>query len=348
MPTRLNDISQRIGKLKGEVLAHAMPVEVLGITGMQKKMPKNVGESVVYRRWLPYGATASNQNTINRPAVNAAAHTLSEGVTPTADSLVPQDVTATLAQYGCLYAVTDKMVDLHEDDIPAEMKKQTGERLGLVREMIRYGALKAGTNAYYAGGTSRATVDKKLGLNILRIVTRNLRSNHAKMVTGILAPSPNFATKPVEAAWLVFSHSDLEADIRDIPGFIHVSAYGSRKPVHETEIGSAEGFRFCISPELAPYADAGAAVGSTGLFSTSGSNVDVYPVIVVGEDSWGQVALRGVNALDPTWIPPGQKDKSDPLGQRGYIGAKFYNSVVLLNQGWMAVIEAGISAIDNT
>ena len=29
----------RIGRLKGEILAHAVPVEVLGITGVQKKMP---------------------------------------------------------------------------------------------------------------------------------------------------------------------------------------------------------------------------------------------------------------------------------------------------------------------
>ena len=38
--------AQRIGILKGEILAHADPKEVLGITGMQKRMPKNVGETV--------------------------------------------------------------------------------------------------------------------------------------------------------------------------------------------------------------------------------------------------------------------------------------------------------------
>ena len=47
--------AQRIGVLKGEILAHADPKEVLGITGMQKKMPKNVGETVKFRRWLPFG-----------------------------------------------------------------------------------------------------------------------------------------------------------------------------------------------------------------------------------------------------------------------------------------------------
>jgi N4-gp56 family major capsid protein len=341
--TNFNTNPQRVGKLKGEILAHAMPVEVLGITGVQKKMPKNVGNQVIYRRYLPYGATNTDANTINRWSVDAQAHITAEGVTPDADVLVPQDISVSLLQYACLYALTDKTVDMYEDDVPAEMKKQVGERMGLVREMIRYNTLKAGTNAYYCGGTSRATVDEKVSLNILRKIARNLLANHAKQITSILAPTPNFATAPVEAGFLVFCHSDCEADIRDLPGFKHVSEYGTRKPVHEMEVGSVERFRFVISPELKSYADSGAAIGTTGLYSTTGANIDVYPMIVVAEDAWGQVALRGEESLDPTYIPPGQKDKNDPLGQRGFIGAKFYQAAVILNQGFMAVLETGIS-----
>lgn len=335
----------RINKLKGEILAHAIPVEVLGITGMQRQMPKNNGKTVVYRRYLPYGGATTNSNTINRWSVSAAAHELTEGVTPTADTLIPQDITVTLKQYGCLYEVTDQAVDTYEDDVPAEMKKQAGERVGLLREMIRYGIIKAGTNAYYSGGTTRATVDEKLTLTLLRKISRNIQANHAKRITSILAPSPNIGTLPVEASYLVFCHSDVEADIRDLAGFKHVSEYGSRKPIHEQEIGSVENFRFITSPELASYADSGAAIGTTGCYSTTGTLIDVYPVVVAGEDAWGQVALRGGDSLDPTWIPPGQKDKSDPLGQRGFVGAKFYMNCTTLNEGWMAVAEVGVTAL---
>ena len=31
----------RIGKLEGDILKHAMPAEVLGITSQQRMMPKN-------------------------------------------------------------------------------------------------------------------------------------------------------------------------------------------------------------------------------------------------------------------------------------------------------------------
>ncbi|HTH12564.1 MAG TPA: N4-gp56 family major capsid protein, partial [Acidovorax sp.] len=258
----------------------------------------------------------------------------------------PQDITVTLKQYGCLYQLTDQTADTYEDDAPAEMKQQCGERIALVREMIRYGVLKACTNVYYGGGGStRASVNAKITLSLLRKVSRNLQANHAKRITGILAPSIDISTQPVEAAYLVFVHTDAEADVRDMAGFIHVTEYGTRKPVSPYEIGSVENFRFITSPELAPYLAAGAAVGSTGLSSAGGVNVDVYPFIMVGADAWGQLALRGGDSLDPTYIPPGQKDKSDPLGQRGYVGAKFYMACTMLNEGWMAVAEAGVTAL---
>lgn len=334
----------RINKFKGEIIGHAVYNEVLGITGQLKKMPKNNGDTVVYASYLPYGATTSDANTQNRPVVTVASHLTNEGVTPNADSLVRRDITVQLQQYACLYGFTDKTYDMYEDDIPAEMKKQTGERVGLLREMIRYGVLKSGTNGYYSGGSSRATVASAVTFNFLSKISRNLLANHGTMITRILAPSQNFATAPVEAGFIVFSHTDCEHDIRLIPGFKHVAEYGSRKPMHDMELGSVGRFRFIVSADLAPYTDAGATASGTGLV-TSGTKVDVYPMIVVAEEAWGDVALRGSESVDPTWLPPGQKDKSDPHGQRGYVGAKFYTASFIANQGWMAVGEVGISSL---
>lgn len=332
----------RVNRLKGEILRRAIPMEVLGITGSQKAIPKNVSDNITFRRWLPFGGidnrwiTGSNVNTY------AGAHLTQEGVTPTADTLNSVEVTATLQQYSCLYAVTDKTVDMYEDNIPEEMKKQTGERVGLLREMVRYGIVKGITNVFYGGtGTSKVTTNGTVSLNMLRKITRSLKANHAKMVTSILAPSAMIGTAPVEASYLVFVHTDMEPAIRDLPGFKHVAEYGTRKVVHEMEIGSVESFRFILSPELAQDINGGAAVGATGLASTGGSNIDIYPMIVVGEDVWGNVALRGMDSLDVTYIPPGQKDKNDPLGQRGYIGAKTYFTCLVLNNGWGAVAWVG-------
>ena len=356
--------AQRIGKWKGEILSRAIPVECLQIAAVQKSMPKNVSNTVIYRRWVPYGATVTNTNGVltggdpnilvgpettadETLASNTVATILgnnvvgTEGVAPTAETIVAQNVTAVLAQYACLYSFTDVVADLGEDDIEDALKTQVAERIALVRELELYSKVRAGTNIFYAGGVSAlASVTTGLTAAFMRKIARGLASSHAKKITGILAPSANIGTKPIEAAYLVFCHTDLDATLRDstvFPGYTPVAEYGSRKPMHEMEMGSFENFRFIASPELVPYANAGPVIGSTGLLSYDGVKINVYPIIVTGQEAYGSVALRGSNAFDLSVIPVGTKDKSDPLGQKGYVGAKFYAASVVLNQQWMAV-----------
>lgn len=341
-----NSPAERIGTLKGEILPHAVPHLVLGISGNQKRMKRNMGDTVIYRRWLPFGATTTDADSINRWVVDPNQHQVQEGVTPDADKLVPQDITVQLNQYACLYSYTDKVAELYEDKIPPEMKTQTGERMGLLAEKIDYGTLKGCTNRFYAGGTSRSTVDKTISLPLLRRITRSLTGNHGKMVTRVLSPSPNFNTAGVEAGFLVFIHTNMEHDVRELPGFKSVPEYGSMKTVHDNEVGACDRYRFIYSAELDAIINAGAAVGVTGLMSTGGSNIDVYPCIVVAADAWASLALRGAESFDVIHIPHDTMSKEDPLKQRGYVGAKFYRTSFIENDGWMAVAECGASKLE--
>ena len=147
MPTMTYDTNAgRINEVLGEMLAIAEHVEVLALGCKMKEMPKNKGDNITYRRYIPFGAATTNVNTQNRPAVTAADHIIQEGVTPAADTLTPVDVNVVQQQYACLYPYTDKTADMYEDDVPEEEKKQASKRMGLVGEMIRYGAVKACTN----------------------------------------------------------------------------------------------------------------------------------------------------------------------------------------------------------
>lgn len=350
----------RIGKWKGEILARAIPCEVLQLAGDHKVMPRNVSDTVIYRRWVPYNATVQNPNIFFPPAgvtvetdasnsVNTIVtnNLIAEGVTPTPDSLVAQDIPVVLKQYGCLYSFTDVVDDLYEDDISDALKTQVAERMAFVREMELYSKLRASTNRFFGGtGTTIATVNGKMTAKMLRKIARSLMANHGRKPTSILAPTPNIGTKPIEAAFLVFLSTDLDADLRDVtafPGYTPVAAYGSRRPIHENELGSFENFRFVGSPELVPFHNGGAAVGTTGCLSTGGANIDVYPIIVTAQSGYGTVALRGSKSFDLGVIPVGNRDSADPLAQRGYVGAKFYAASVLLNQQWMAVGLVGAS-----
>lgn len=347
----------RLAKFKGEILKHATPLEVLSKGGRQVKMPKNNSDTYVARRWVPYGASATYgaggkgpnrffaDGTGDRSAALVTAHVTTEGVTGSPESMVAQDITVVVQQYACLYGFTDKTYDLYEDDIPAAMKEQIGERVALVNEQIVYGALKATTNQYYGGaGTSVATVNGGLTLNLIRKIARNLQANHGKPVTSVLRASGNYATDPVAPGYVVYCHTDLEPDIRDLAGFIPAEKYASGTPM-PNEIGKVERFRFITSPDLPSRQDAGADVGTTGLYSTTGTKIDVYQIIVSAADAWSQIAVRGLESLDPTFLPPGQKTKSDPHGQRGYAGSKWYKAVMLENDGWVACANVGAKAL---
>ena len=341
----------RLEKYKGAILAHAVPMEVLGRAGRQVQMPKNNSRNYVARRWLPYGATATDRNTINRffqdgdgadrATAIANAHLVSEGVTPTPDSMTPQDTTVVMQQYSCLYGFTDQTFDMYEDDIPKEMITQVGERVTYVNEMIIYGALKACTNVYHGGtGTTILTTNGALSLGLIRKIVQNLQANHAKYVSSVLKASGDFGTDAVAAGFLVYCHTDLEPTIRDLPGFIPTEKYASGTPM-ANEVGKCERFRFITSPDLPSIQNAGALIGATNLYSTSGTRLDVYPFIVCAQDAWSQIALRGSGSLDPTYLPPGQKSKSDPHGQRGYAGTIWYKAILIENNGWMAVGNVG-------
>jgi hypothetical protein len=156
------------------------------------------------------------------------AHLTAEGVTPTPDSIVPQDIQVVIQQYSCLYGFTDKTYNLYEDDIPQAMVAQIGERVTFVNELILYGALKACTNQYYGGtGTSRATVNGAISLGMVRKIVKNLQANHGKPVNSMLKASALFGTDAVSVGYSVYAHTDLEPDIRDLPGFTPVEKYAS-------------------------------------------------------------------------------------------------------------------------
>lgn len=167
-------------------------------------------------------------------------------------------------------------------------------------------------------------------------------ANHAGKKTKVIAPGPDYDTSAIEDSFLVFVHTDAAPDIRDLPNFVPVSKYAGMKPVSPKEIGSCEEFRFILSSELASYADAGGANEALYATTNSAANIDVYPFIICGEDAVFDIALKGADSFDLHIVPHTQIDKSDLLGQRGYAGASFWSAVLVANNGWMAVVEAGV------
>lgn len=322
-------ISQRTNVYaERQMLKHAAPVVILDKFGLTKPMPKNKSTTIKFRRPKTF---------------SAATTPLQEGVTPGATAFQYEDVSASLKQYGMIVTITDVIEDTHEDPVLNDASVHSGENIGRTMEALNWSVLKAGTNVFYQNGSARTDVNTPISYAKQMAVTRALKAQKAMKITQILAPGPNYATRAVEPAFVAVAHTDLEHDIRALPGFLPVAQYANRQAISEYEIGSCVDVRYILSPDLDPIADGGGAKGS--MVSTSGTSADVYPVLYFGKEAFGVVPLRGQGAVEPSIIPTATKTKDDPLGQRGYVGWKTWHACVILNDNWMARLECAATAL---
>lgn len=332
VPSR-NLIKAAVGMLK-----HAEPLIVLGGFAASKEHPKRATDTVVFRRRKPIDMASNGVAN-----VNPQNYVLSEGQTPNAGTIDYTDVQVTLEHFGVLLKLTAKTEEMYEDDVPADMQLLVGQHMATLTEMIDYGKLKGGTSVLFANGSSRSAVNSIVSLNLFRRAARQLQGAQAMKVTSRIAAGPNYGTAPVAPAYIAFCHTDLEADIRSLPGFTPVEEYGSFKPAHAEEIGKIEQFRIITSPHLRAWANAGGTASTNSVLSTGGSNADVYPIVIVAEEAWGKVPLKGYGSISPTYLPARQKSHANPSGQFGFVGADFFYNSLRLNENWMVRCEVAVS-----
>lgn len=326
--TTYSGLSQRTTAwAMAEHLKHAEPIAVLSKFGMTKPVPKNKSQQVKFRRPVPLAlATAA----------------LTEGSAPTSKAMTYEDVTVTLSQYGDVVEITDVVADLAEDPVLQDATTLTGEQAGETVESLLWGIIRAGTNVFYQNGTARNQVNTAITLTKQRAITRALKAERAKKVTSMVSSSVKYGTEAIDAAFIAFAHTDLEADIRDMAGFVPTEKYGSMKAL-PFEIGKVEDVRYVLTPVLESFPDAGGAKGT--MLSTTGTSADVYPIIYTGKDAYGHIALKGKEAADMKIRQPGVIDSNDKLGQIGWVGWKCFWKGFIANEMWMARLEVGATAL---
>ncbi len=324
--TSYGDISPRTAAYaEKELLKRGLPYLVLEKFGQAKALPEQSTKVIKFRRYnaLPNTPTA-----------------LTEGVTPTGQTLAVTDVTATLVQYGDKVTITDVILDTHEDPTLNESVALLGEQAAQMIEKMRFGVLKAGTNVLYANGAARNAVNTAISITLQRRAVRALKRQNARFITSIVRSTPSYGTENVAPGFVALIHPDLEADVRGLTGFVPAEKYGTMTP-WENELGKCEDVRYVSSTIFEPWADAGGAKGA--MLSTTGTNADVYPVLYVARDAYGIVALKGMFALTPMVVNPKPSD-SDPLAQRGHVAWKAMQTCTILNDSWMVRSEVAATA----
>lgn len=323
------DISPRVGIYAvANFLEHAGPVLILEKFGNLEPLPKNSGQIIKWRRFVPF-------------EINTTA--LVEGVTPSPNLLQYEDVSSIVSQYGGWVTFSDVIMDTSEDPNLQKITMGLGEQAGAIKEAIIWNELLGGTNVIYSGtATMRSQVEAPISEEELTAAQRYLKANKARHITKMLKASTNIATEPVAPGFLAFGHTNLEQDFRSLAGFVVREKYSQYLPVSDYELGKYQDIRVILSPQLDPFWGAGSA-NVTGVLSRDGAKVDVYPVVIVGMDAYGIVPLRGMDSATVTIKNP-TATYEDPLAQRGFASWKMWYVAVRLNEEWMVRIECAASA----
>lgn len=312
---------------KKELLKHAGPITVVDKYAKKFTLPQNESDTLSMDRLVPFGFDAT---------------TATEGVVPEAVGMDYENVQAQIDEYEHLARVSSKKWRLSEQDAVRDAARLQAEFIRNVNELVLWNEIISGTSVFYdtAAHTARSQVDTAISLGRLRKITRALDDAKAMPVTSINKGGANEGTVPTEAGYIALGHSNMKADVRNLPGFISVAEKGNGKKL-PYEFGVVEDVTFVLTPQLFPKYGTGATQDGTKL--NNGSNNDVYPLVVFGQEAFGSVVLAGFDAVKPN-IMSGPVKGADPTGKFVDIGVLWYHVAKILNETWLARGEFAVTA----
>lgn len=302
----------------------------------QQEIDKNTGQSVQLRRIVPMPIDSTPSGVV-------------EGVSPASQAFTSEDYTGSLTRYAEVYEISRINYDLSPFNETREGTKQLRVKVDRIRERVRYNAAKAGTGVLYNSSSisTRATVNGVITLGRLQKAIKELRANRADPWTEVDHGSDKVGSTPVEPCYIALCSTDLEPDLRNIPGFTVTANTSGAK--FKGEFGVVQNLRFITNADYVAFtgADHGAAIGSSGFISTDGVYNDVYPIIILAKGSLAGVKLRGARA---TGMGNGnvrvldQPDKSDPTGERVLLAAEWYDLCLDVGDPYMRRVEVAATA----
>ncbi len=293
--------------------------------GRMERMPMNVGSVYRFKKLTP-------------PTVPTDPVPLTEGVTPPPINLARTEVRADVVEFGQWLQETNRLRELFEDgkDLNALQTKTLGEFMVEERDKATYNIISMGTNVQYANGSARSSVNTVMTKTDFDVITRTLRNGlngrPRKPIKAMLRTDGRFGTVSIQASYIVVIHPDLIYDAEQLEGWASVADYGQTQ-MEIGEEGKMGKYRFVVTElDNLIEADAGGAVGANNVKSTTGTNADVYKVLVIADDSYACLTVAGKQASALIRKTLGSGGTGDPLDQRGTVGYRMYFACAITYQ----------------
>lgn len=304
---------------------------VFGKYGQKRKIPKGSGSNIIrLNRW---------------PVMPTQTIPLTEGTNPDPQKSSKTVVEATASLYGGYVEITED-VDIYRQDPVAQMYQ---ERMGWqgadTLDEITRDALIGGTNVVRANGVAgRVNIITKAAIADLKKVARTMRNNKAPFFKKQIEGSNRIGSTSVSNAWVLIVHGDVQADLEELATGIYkwtrVSDYPNQTDIDTNEVGAIGNFRVMATTLAKVWADSGAAVSTSGLVTTTGSNIDVYCSLALAPDAFGCVDVAdGMKS-----IRKAASEIGGPLELYHTIGWKARYVAKILDDARMCRLETGATA----
>lgn len=173
-----------------------------------------------------------------------------------------------------------------------------------------------------------------------------LTDNRCPRQTTIITGSNFTDTKTLPASRVAYIGSELVPVIKKMKdafgdkAFIPVHQYADAGNVLNGEIGSVDNIRFVQVPEMLHWAGAGAAAtaANPGYRTTTvggAERYDVYPMLIVGDDSFNTIAFQSDGKsvkFDVITKMPGEQTANaatDPYGLQGFSSIRWFYGILV-------------------
>lgn len=213
-------------------------------------------------------------------------------------------------------------------------------------------ATSSGVVKFAGNATSAATIgaDDVVTYSDLLRLSIDLDNNRTPKNTKIISGTRMTDTRTIPASRIMYIGSELQptleamVDLHGNPAFIPVHKYAAGTNVMQGEVGSVGHFRIIVVPEMLKWEGAGAdATGNTTHYKT-GSNFDVFPMLVVGSESFSTIGFQtdGKTVKFKMMVKkPGEAtaDRDDPYGEKGFSSIKWYYGFLAERPERIALIQ---------
>ena len=180
-----------------------------------------------------------------------------------------------------------------------------------------------------------------------QILTDNRTPRNTTIITG----SRFTDTRVIPASRILYVGSELVPHLKTMKdtflnkAFIEVQHYADAGTLLNGEIGSIESFRVVQVPEMLHWAGVGATVVTNPGYRETDNKYDVYPMLVVGDDSFTALGFQndgkklGVNVMTRNYGKEAM-DYNDPYGKTGISSMTWYYGMLVYRPERIGVFKS--------